>query len=121
MGVTRQAIHKSYQVIDQKIEQAFFEAAEASHLEPRTINLVEGIMEAYSPPQNLPVVVSLSKTNGIKIWYISEDRCNECKLEKSCRQTLENEAEERGVETTATDNQRPPILLAAKIFRLKEG
>ncbi len=116
MGVTRQAINKAYRIIDQKVEQAFMEASDANHLEPRTVNLVEGIMDAYSPAYRLPVIVSLSKTNGIKIWYLYEGNCRECHLESSCRRTLEDEAEERGVSLTAVDKLRTPTQLASMIF-----
>ena len=120
MGVSRQAIHKTYQIIDHKVEQAFLEAADANHLEPRTINLVEGVMEAHSPAYKIPVIVSFSKTNGVKVWYLYEGKCGECHLESSCRETLENEAQERGVDITAADKLRPPTRLATKIFGLDD-
>ncbi|MCW4048955.1 MAG: hypothetical protein NWE89_04385 [Candidatus Bathyarchaeota archaeon] len=119
MGVSRQAIHKAYQIIDQKVEQAFLEAAEANNLDARTINLVEGVMEAYSPAHKLPVIVSFSKINGVKIWYLYEGRCGECHLESSCRKILENEADERGVRLTTADKLIPPTQLALKIFGLE--
>jgi len=121
MGVSRQAIHKAYQIIDQKVEQAFLEAADANHLEPRTINPVEGVMEAHSPAYKVPVVVSFSKANGVKVWYLYEGKCGECHLESSCRATLENEARERGIDLTAADKLRPPSRLATKIFELNDG
>jgi transcriptional regulator len=116
MGVSRQAINKAYRIIDQKVEQAFMEASDANHLEPRIVNLVEGIMDAYSPAHRLPVIVSFSKTNGVKVWYLYEDKCSECHLESSCRRTLENEAEEREVSLTAVDKLRTPTQLASMIF-----
>ena len=116
MGVSRQAINKAYRIIDQKVEQAFMEASDANHLEPRTVNPVEGIMEAYSPAHRLPVFVSFSKANGVKVWYLYEGNCRDCHLESSCRRTLENEAEERGVSLTAVDKLRTPAQLASMIF-----
>lgn len=120
MGVTRQAIHKAYQIIDQKVEQAFMEAAEANNLEPRVINLVEGIMEAYSPAHKIPVIVSFSKVNGLKVWYLYEGNCEACHLESSCRRLLMNEAEERGVELKVVDELRKPTDLALKVFGVDE-
>jgi hypothetical protein len=119
MGVTRQAIHKAYQIIDQKVEQAFLEAAESNNLEPRVINLVEGIMEAYSPAHRIPVIVSFSKVNGLKVWYLYEGNCEACHLESSCRQLLLNEAEERGVELRVVDELRKPTDLALKVFGME--
>lgn len=116
LGVSRQAVHKAYQIINQKLEQAFMEAAETNNLEINTINLVEGIMRAKSPAYGIPVVVSLSKSNGLKVWYLYEGNCNRCHLESSCRSILEAEAAERGVKLNVTDLLSTPTQLAHEIF-----
>jgi hypothetical protein len=121
MGVSRQAINKAYRIIDQKVEQAFMEASDANHLEPRKVDLVEGVMEAYSPAHRLPVIVSFSRVNGVKLWYLYDGNCRGCRLEGSCRRTLEDEAEERGVSLTAVDRLRTPIQLASMIFGAGDG
>ncbi len=116
LGVSRQAVHKTYQIIDGKVEQAFMEAAETNNLRVKTINLVEGVMEAHSPAHNIPVIVSLSKVNGLKVWYLYEGNCDTCNLEPSCRSVLEAEAEERGVTLTAIDQLKPPTQIALGLF-----
>jgi hypothetical protein len=116
LGVSRQAVHKAYQKIDQKLEQAFMEAAEANNLEIITINLVDGILTARSPAYDIPVIVSLSKSNGLRIWYLYEGNCDTCQLEKSCRRILETEAEERGIRLKVTDHIIKPTQLAHEIF-----
>ena len=116
LGVSRQAVHKTYQIIDGKVEHAFMEAAETNNLMVKTINLVEGVMEAHSPAHNIPVIVSLSKVNGLKVWYLYEGNCGTCNLESSCRSTLEAEAEERGVKLTAVDQLKPPTQIALDLF-----
>jgi len=116
LSVSRQAVHKAYQIIDQKVEQAFREAADTNHLEVKTINLVEGVMIAHSPAHDIPVVVSLSQTNGLKVWYLYEGNCDTCHLESSCRSTLEAEAIERGIQLHASDQWIPPTQLAGEIF-----
>ncbi len=122
MGVSRQAIHKAYQIIDNKMEQAFMEAADTNHLEARTVNLVEGVMEAYSPAYRLPVVVSFSKVNGVKVWYFYEGHCDGCNQNRLCRVTLEDEAEEREIELSDVDRLLTPSQLAHRIFgRYLEG
>jgi hypothetical protein len=116
LGVSRQAIHKACQIIDKKIEQAFIEAAETNNFEIKTINLVDGVMFAYSPTNGIPVLVSLSKTNGLKVWYLYEGNCESCSLESSCRSVLRAEAEERGIRLKAVDQLTPPTQLALEIF-----
>ncbi len=116
LGVSRQAIHKAYHIIDSKVEQAFMEAAETNNLIVKTINLVEGVMEAHSPAHDIPVLVSLSRRNGLKVWYLYEGNCSTCNLESSCRSVLEAEAEERGIELNAIHKLKPPTQLAIEIF-----
>ena len=116
LGVSRQAVHKTYQIIDGKVEHAFMEAAETNNLMVKTINLVDGVMEAHSPAHNIPVIVSLSKVNGLKVWYLYEGNCSTCNLESSCRKVLEAEAKERGVKLTAVDELKPPTQLALDLF-----
>jgi hypothetical protein len=116
MGVSRQAIHKAYQIIDQKMEQAFMEAADTNNLETKTVNLVDGVMEAHSPAHRIPVVVSFSKVNGVKVWYFYEGNCDGCDHNRLCRATLEDEAEERGIELNDADGLLTPSQLAHRIF-----
>ncbi|MBN2336436.1 hypothetical protein JXL21_12835 [Candidatus Bathyarchaeota archaeon] len=122
LGVSRQAIHKTYQIIDQKVEQAFMEAADSNRLEAKTVNLVDGVMTAYSPAHRLPVVVSFSRINGVKVWYLYEGNCAGCNQNRLCRVILEDEAEERGIELSSADRLLTPSQLAHKIFgRYAEG
>lgn len=116
LGITRQAVHKALGVINSKVERALTEAAETNRLEVRSLDLVEGIMVAYSPAYRIPVVVSLSRANGLKVWHLYEGDCASCSYERSCRRMLLAEAEERGVELTEGDRKIPPTHLALKIY-----
>jgi len=116
MGVSRQAIHKAYRIIDQKMGQAFMEAADINHLETKTVNLVDGVMEAYSLAHRLPVVVSFSRVNGVKVWYFYEGNCDGCSHNGLCSVTLEDEAEERGIELSDAERLLTPSQLAYRIF-----
>ena len=114
--ITRQAVHKALGIIDSKVEQAFRETAETNKLEIRSLNLVDGIMEAYSPAYQIPVIVSLSRANGLKVWHLYEGDCSRCGYERSCRQMLFAEAGERGIVFTGEDQRMPPTHLSLKIF-----
>ena len=116
LGVSRQAVHKAYHIIDGKVEQAFMEAADTNNLVVKTINLVDGVMEAHSPAHDIPVLVSLSNKNGLKVWYLYEGNCRTCNLEQSCRSVLEAEAEERGIELNTLHQLKPPTQLAIEIL-----
>ncbi len=116
LGISRQAIHKTLPWIDEKIEQAFNEVADANNLEPIKMNLVEGVMEAHSPAYQLPVIVSLSQTNGLKVWYLYEGKCKKCNLIRNCKKLLWNEVKERKITLSPEDENLEPTNLALKIF-----
>jgi len=123
LGISRQAVYKSLNIIETKIEQAFNEALDSNKLEPILVNLAEGVMKAYSPAHDLPVIVSLSEANGLKLWYLYKGNCSKCKLELSCQRMLVKEAKERGVQLTNRDLEGEPTDLALRVFSpyFKEG
>jgi transcriptional regulator len=116
LGVSRQAVHKAYQLIDKKVEQAFMETAEINNFVIKNINLVEGVMSAHSPAHGIPVVVSLSNVNGLKVWYLYDDNCKSCQFKSSCRSVLKTEAEERGISLHLADLLKLPTHLVFEIF-----
>jgi hypothetical protein len=116
LGISRQAVNKSLNLIDSKVEQAFSEAIEANNLEARSMNLVDGVMEAYSPAYRVQVIVSLSSVNGVRVWYLYEGNCGSCGRARSCRKMLEDEADERGIELARDERRLQPTELALKIF-----
>jgi predicted transcriptional regulator len=116
LGTTRQASHRTFDMIDEKINRAFIEAASSNHLEIKRIDLIDGIMEAYSPIHKMPVFVSLSKINGLRVWYMHEGECGSCSEEIDCRKYLKAEASERGIKLTREESELPPTKMALRIF-----
>jgi hypothetical protein len=121
LGFTRQASNRAFDVIDTKIDRAFNETAVSNNLEVRSIDLVNGVMEAYSPIHKMQVLVSMSRSNGLRVWYMHEGHCDSCNEEKRCRKFLEAEATERGIELNKKDWSLPPTLLVLKIFSKYPG
>jgi hypothetical protein len=116
LGISRQAINLALISIEDKMERTFNETLNANNLTPVTMNLVDGVMEAYSPAYQLPVIVSLSNVNGLKVWYLYEGNCARCNLERSCRKTLLAEAEERNVLLSESERRIEPTKLALKVY-----
>lgn len=85
------------------------------------MNLVDGVMEAYSPAYRVPVIVSLSNVNGVRIWYLYEGNCGSCNRVRFCRKMLEDEADERGMELTRDERRLQPTKLALNIFSIYIG
>lgn len=116
LGISRQAVNNSLAHIEKKLERTFKEVLDANNLVARKMDLVDGIMVAYSPAYQLPVVVSLSNANGLKVWYLYEGNCHSCDLERSCLKMLREEAQGRGIRLEPGDRHLEPTKLALKIF-----
>ncbi|UCE16859.1 MAG: hypothetical protein JSV12_04455 [Candidatus Bathyarchaeota archaeon] len=116
MGVQRQGINRAFMAIDSKVGKALVEAARLNKLSVYRVDLVNGILEAYSPVYKVPVIISFSEANGVQVWYLYEGKCNECERTGTCRKVLRAEAEERNIQLSEEDNKLPPTLLARKIF-----
>lgn len=116
LGVSRQAVHKTLNLIDNKIERAFTEVSESNNLEVKSINLVDGIMVAHSPAYRIPVIVSISQVNGLRVWYLYEGQCDHCSRYGACQELLLDEAKERGIHLSDEKRKQPPTELALRIF-----
>jgi predicted DNA-binding protein YlxM (UPF0122 family) len=116
LGISRQAVHKTLPSIDEKIELAFNEVLDTYRLKPVKINVVDGVMEAYSPAYQLPVIISLSQANGMRVWYLYEGKCDKCDLIVNCRNLLRNEIQERNIQLEPGDERLEPTKLAIKVF-----
>lgn len=116
LGISRQAVHKTLPSIDEKIELAFNEVLDTYRLKPVKINVVDGVMEAYSPAYQLPVIISLSQANGMRVWYLYEGKCDKCDLIVNCRNLLRNEIQERNIQLEPCDERLEPTKLAIKVF-----
>jgi len=116
MGVQRQGINRAFMAIDSKVGKALGEAARLNKLSVYRVDLVNGILEAYSPVYKVPVIISFSEANGVQVWYLYEGRCNECERTGTCRKVLRAEAKERKIQLSEEDEKLPPTRLAKKIF-----
>lgn len=117
LKITRQAAYKALGIIDNKVEAAFNEAAKTNGFVVKKINIIDGIMEAYSPAHKIPVIVSLSKTNGLRVWYMHEGDCSVCVHTNSCMEFLMGEVKERKVDLSESDLESSPSNLALKVFK----
>ncbi len=116
LGVERQGIHGTLHDIDLKVNKALMEAAQSNRLDIRRIDPLNGVLEAYNPAYDVPVIVSFSKGNGVQVWYLYEGKCDNCNRSPTCLGMLKVEAEERGIKLSEDDLSLLPTQLGRKIF-----
>lgn len=116
LNVQRQVIYEQFHLIDEKVSRALVEAAQSNRLDIQRIDSVNGVLEAYSPSYEVPVVISFSRVNGVQVWYLYEGKCDNCNRNPTCLKMLKAEAEERGIKLSDEDLRLKPTQLGRKIF-----
>ena len=69
---------------------AFHEALDTYQLKQVRVNVVDGVMEAYNSAYQPPVIISLSQSNGMKVWYLYEGKRDRRDLIVNCKNLLKN-------------------------------
>jgi len=116
LGITRQAVNKTVDIIDEKIQYAMTEFATLNQVEPRYISTVEGIMIGRSVQFDVDAVVTLSATSNLQIWYSHTADCDTCKSYNFCRSFLMSESKRRDVELSKDEKKLQPAQIAKILF-----
>jgi len=116
LGVTRQAINKYLNIIDNKVNEALLETARVNKIDLKRVDFKRGIALGYSPEFKVRVIVSYSASNGVQLWYEHKGQCEKCEKLDKCREILLVEAKERNLKLTETETTLPPSKLADTIF-----
>jgi len=114
--ISRQSVHIILDVAQEKLSRALKEAAEVNRIRVSHMDPAKAVLFGESLEFGHKVVVTYSPSNGIKIWYAHDDDCRECRLDKSWVKVILKEAEQRRIELSAAEIQRPPHKLAKLIF-----
>ena len=116
LGVTRQAIYETENVILGKVEQALVHAAEAGMIETRYRDPSKGVLLGMNPSTGRRVIITFSSKNGVQTWHYEEPECASCRWADRCRRRLLDEAEERDVKLSPEERELSPARLAHLIF-----
>src|SRR4030042_2479702 len=75
LGVTRQAINKVVDNIDQQISQTLKNVASTAKIEVRHLDSTKGILLGYSYEANERVIITFSTHHGAQIWHYQTGSC----------------------------------------------
>jgi len=114
--VTPQTVNKAFNAIDAKISKALSEAANVNRLEVRRMDTKQGYLLGYSFALSREALVTFSSRNGVQVWYRGEGGCESCGWQRSCREVLLGEAEERMIKLPEGNGEMPPSQLADYLF-----
>ena len=113
LGISRQAVSKALLVMDEKIESALREMAQANQIAIDTINAERGILLGRSIPFVTPAIIFVSEKYGMQVWYEHDGNCGTCQRYTDCIELLWDYATELGIRIKKTAD---PTKMAEELF-----
>jgi hypothetical protein len=113
LGISRQAVSKALLVMDEKVESALREMAQANQIAVEKINPERGILIGRSVPFNTAAIIFVSEKHGVQVWYEHDGDCGSCQRYTECIELLWDYATELGVRIGKTAD---PTKMAEELF-----
>jgi len=113
LGISRQAVSKALLVMDEKIESALREMAQANQIAIDRINTERGILVGRSIPFQTPAIIFVSQKHGVQVWYEHDGECGTCQRFTECIELLWDYATELGIRIEKTAD---PTRMAEELF-----
>lgn len=118
MGISRQAVSRALHLMDQRIESALREMAQANQIEIHAIHAGRGVLLGRSVPFNTAAIIFVSQKHGMQVWYEHDGDCGTCPRYTECIELLWDYAAELGVKIKKTAD---PTAMADELFtKVKE-
>jgi hypothetical protein len=113
LGISRQAVSKALLIMDEKIESALREMAQANQIAIDRINTERGILVGRSIPFQTPAIIFVSQKHGVQVWYEHDGDCGICQRYTECIELLWDYATELGIKIKRTAD---PTKMAEELF-----
>jgi hypothetical protein len=113
LGISRQAVSKALLVMDEKVESALREMAQANQIAVEKINPERGILIGRSVPFNTAAIIFVSEKHGVQVWYEHDGDCGTCQRYTECIELLWDYASELGIRIRKTAD---PTKMAEELF-----
>ena len=113
LGISRQAVSRALQLIDDKVETALRDMAVANQIAIEKINPSRGILTGRSIPFQTPAIIFVSAKYGVQVWYEHDGDCGTCQRYTECIELLWDYAAELGIRIRKTTN---PTNMAEELF-----
>ena len=115
LGISRQAVSKALLVMDEKIELALREMAQANQIAIEKINTERGILVGLSIPFQTAAIIFVSEKHGMQVWYEHNGDCGTCQRYTECIELIWDYATELGIRIEKTAD---PTKMAEELFTI---
>jgi len=113
LGISRQAVSRALLLMDEKIEAALREMANANQIAIEKINTERGILIGRSIPFQTAAIIFVSEKHGVQVWYEHDGDCGACQRYTECIELLWDYATELGIRIEKTAD---PTKMAEELF-----
>jgi hypothetical protein len=114
LGISRQAVSRALLVMDEKIEAALKEMANANQIAVDKISTERGILIGRSIPFQTAAIIFVSEKHGVQVWYEHDGDCGACPRYTECIELLWDYAGELGIRIEKTAD---PTEMAEELFK----
>lgn len=115
-GISRQTVNEALQEATAKVTRALNEAALVNKIEVESIDSTAGLLVGWSREFSVKTVISITKKDGMQVWYEHVADCAHCDRYSSCRAYLFKSAKERGIKLSKQQKKLIPSELAQELF-----
>jgi hypothetical protein len=113
LGISRQAVSRALLLMDEKVETALKEMANANQIAIVKINTERGILLGRSIPFQSQAIIFVSEKHGVQVWYEHEGDCGSCQRYTECTELIWDYATELGIRIEKTAD---PTKMAEELF-----
>lgn len=120
LGISRQAVNQALQEATAKVTRALTETATINKIAVESIDSPSGLLSGWSREFSVRAVLSVTKRDGMQVWYEHVAECGHCSRYYACMAYLSRSAKERGVKLTKEQKKLTPSRLAQFLFGMRE-
>ncbi len=121
LGITRQAVNQALQEASEKVTRALTETAVINKIMAESIDPFQGILIGWSREFSVKAVISITKRDGMQVWYEHVADCIHCNRFDSCHGYLMRYAKERNLRLSKEEKKLVPSKLAQLLFGMNKA
>ncbi|HYW02046.1 MAG TPA: helix-turn-helix domain-containing protein [Candidatus Acidoferrum sp.] len=120
LGISRQTVNRALQEATEKVTRALTETATINKVAIESIDSTNGLLMGWSQEFSVKTVISITKKDGMQVWYEHVADCNHCKSYFACQGYLLRSAKERGLRLAKEQRKLIPSELAQVVFGMNK-
>jgi transcriptional regulator len=121
LGISRQAVNQALLEATEKVTRALTETATINKIAIESIDSTSGVLSGWSREFSVKAVITVTRRDGMQIWYEHVANCAHCNNYYACQGYLFRSAKEQGIRLTKDQKRMAPSRLAQLLFGMKEA